>query len=201
MIRRVLSKLKRVIRDTPPPPPAPFFSKDIFAGTSYFFGDYTYGKPEILHWGEDARLSVGRFCSIAEKVKIFLGGNHRTDWVTTYPFNALPEYFPAAKDIVGHPATKGDVVIGHDVWIGHGATIMSGVNIGDGAVIAAEAVLSKNVGPYEIWGGNPARFIKKRFDDETIEKLLQLKWWDWPIADIQERVAELCMEPDKVIKP
>jgi acetyltransferase-like isoleucine patch superfamily enzyme len=191
--------LKTSVRKPVPPAPRPFFSKDVFAGTHYRIGDFTYGSPEILHWGEDANLIIGKYCSIADRVKIFLGGNHRIDWVTTYPFNALPQFFPNAKEISGHPATKGDVVIGNDVWIGHGATIMSGVSIGHGAVVAAEAVVSKNIGPYEIWGGNPARFIKKRFDDETIERLLALNWWDWPESEIQERVAELCDTPRKIM--
>lgn len=98
---------------------------------SFPVGRHTYGNPEIIEWGEGATLSIGAFCSIAEGVAIFLGGNHRLDWVTTYPFNYLWE---CGAGFQGHPATKGDVVIGNDVWIGRNAAILSGVHIGDGAV-------------------------------------------------------------------
>ncbi len=142
---------------------------------NYHIGNHTYGNPRIYSWGEGATLKVGSYCSIAANVKIFLGGEHRLDWVTTYPFSDLnPKY----KHIKGHPTSKGDVNIGNDVWIGTEAIIMSGVNIGDGAVIAARAVVTKNVQPYSICGGNPARFIKNRFDEETINELLRIRWWD-----------------------
>ena len=100
------------------------FLKDRFP--DYEIGKWTYGKPQIMSWGEGAKLKVGSFCSFAEDVKVFLGGEHRTDWVTTYPFNILWE---SAKNFTGHPFTKGDVVIGNDVWIGDGAIILSGVSI------------------------------------------------------------------------
>src|ERR1035437_8628156 len=94
-----------------------FFTKDVLVGRGYKIGDYTYGSPTVLHWGEAVTLEIGKFCSIADDVTIFLGGNHRIDWVTTYPFNVLPQYFPTGKDISGHPASKGDIIIGNDVWI------------------------------------------------------------------------------------
>lgn len=155
-------------------------------------GDYTYGNPKILHWGESAKLRVGKFCSIADEVKIFLGGNHRADWITTYPFPALKEEWPEAQDIEGHPATRGDVIIGNDVWIGNGAIILSGVRIGNGAVIGAGAVIRQDVEPYSIVIGNPALEIKKRFKKEKIEKLLELEWWDWPVEKIRENIKTLC---------
>jgi len=155
-------------------------------------GKHTYGEPLILHWGENSKLTIGNFCSIADNVKIFLGGNHRIDWVTTYPFNALSDIWDNAKDIVGHPATKGNVIIGNDVWIGYGATILSGVTISDGAVIGAEAVVTKDVSPYAIVVGNPAREIKKRFSDENIKKLLKIKWWDWEDSEISKKIHLLC---------
>jgi len=139
-------------------------------------GRGTYGKPEILHWGEPATLKVGSFCSIARGVRIFLGGNHRIDWITTYPF---PVFRESARAIAGHPATKGDVIIGHDVWIGADATILSGIRIGNGAVIGACSVVTKNVPSYGIVAGNPAKLIRLRFTKEEIACLEELAWWNW----------------------
>lgn len=160
------------------------FTKNHFKDYPFVIGDYTYGLPEILWWGEPVKLSIGKYCSIANGVKIFLGGNHRTDWITTYPFSgrSLREDFPEAAEIKGHPTSKGDIFIGNDVWIGRDAKIMSGVTIGDGSVIAAGAVVTSDVLPYEIVGGNPARHISYRFDSSTISDLLEISWWnreDW----------------------
>jgi len=166
------------------------YTKDAFKNHSNIMvGDYTYGIPKVLHWGENAKLKIGKFCSIADNVLIYLGGNHRTDWITTYPF---PILFPEASHIKGHPATKGDVIIENDVWIGNYAVILSGVTVGDGAVIGANAVVAKNVSAYSIVVGNPAREIKKRFSEEEIEILLKIKWWDWPIQKIKENLELLC---------
>lgn len=167
-------------------------TKDIFAGRKFEIGEYTYGSPSVLFENDDANLVIGKFCSIAENVTIFLGGNHRTDWNTTYPFNVLFKDFPKGKEVKGHPATKGSVVIGNDVWIGKNAIIMSGVTIADGAVIAAGAVIAKNVGPYEIWAGNPGKLLRKRFENNKIEELLSLKWWDWDISKINDNLDFLC---------
>ena len=169
-----------------------FYTKDFFKDMPYIIGEYSYGLPKVLHWGEDANLIIGKFCSIADNVTIFLGGNHRVDWITTYPFNKLNNEFPTATDILGHPSTKGNVIIGNDVWIGYGSTIMSGVKVGDGAVIGACSVVTKDVKPYEIVAGNPAKFIKKRFDDEVITQLLDIAWWNWPIEKINSEVCFLC---------
>jgi acetyltransferase-like isoleucine patch superfamily enzyme len=169
-----------------------FYTKNVLKREDCIVGDHTYGKPEILEWGEGKKLFIGKYCSIASRVNIFLGGNHRTDWLTTYPFNVINDDFPAALAITGHPSSKGDVIIGNDVWIGFGATIMSGVSIGDGAVIGAYTVVTKDVEPYTIVAGNPMRIIKKRFDDTTIQKLLALKWWDWDEKKINEHIAILC---------
>ncbi|MCL9805118.1 CatB-related O-acetyltransferase [Flavobacterium amniphilum] len=178
---------------------AVFFTNEFDAYKNHSIGDYTYGNPLLLFENDAAKLKIGKFCSIAGEVKIFLGGNHRTDWVTTYPFNDIPGHFEEANHITGHPATKGDVEIGNDVWIGYGAMILSGVKIDDGAVIAAGSVVSKNIGPYEIWGGNPAKLIKKRFSDEEIRQLLKSKWWDWPIDEIRKNVGYLCSDEIKNI--
>lgn len=153
-------------------------------------GEYTYGNPLILDWGEGANLYIGKFYSIADNVVIFLGGEHRTEWITTYPFSAqvFNLEWPEANQIKGHPKTKGDVVIGNDVWIGYKTTILSGIKIGDGAVVGTQSVVTKNVDPYTIVAGNPAKLIRKRFDDKIIKKLLQLKWWNWPINKIKENI-------------
>lgn len=169
-----------------------FFTREFLIGKEFTIGEYTYGKPQVLFKNSGHKLFIGKFCSIAEDVKIFLGGNHRTDWITTYPFNSLPEYFPESNKIKGHPASKGDVEIGNDVWIGRGAMVLSGVSVGNGAVIGAGAVVSSNVGAYEIWAGNPARFIKKRFSDEEIDALQKIKWWDWEINKIKANTHLLC---------
>lgn len=156
------------------------------------FGKYSYGKP-IVHWqNNDAKLIVGNFCSIANNVNIYLGGNHRTDWVTTYPFGHIHKTVFNSFNGVGHPSTKGDVIIGNDVWIGSDVTIMSGVSIGDGAVIANNSHVVKNVEPYSIVGGNPAKFIKYRFTPEQIEKLLLIKWWFWDDKKINTFAPLLC---------
>lgn len=136
----------------------------------------SYGNPKILDWGEGATLRVGKFCSFAKDVTIFLGGNHRVDWITTFPF---PVFRKSARQIKGHPSTKGNVIIGHDVWIGDGAAILSGVIIGNGAVVGARSVVTKNVPPYAIVAGNPATIIRHRFTNDEIAILMDLKWWDW----------------------
>lgn len=149
----------------------------------YDIGDWTYGAPTVLSWGEGANLRIGRFCSIADGVEIMLGGEHRSDWVTTYPFNVLCEQ---AYCFTGHPATKGDVIIGNDVWIGRKALILSGVTIGDGAVIGAYSVVAKDIGPYSIVAGNPAKLYRLRFDEQTVAALLRIAWWEWPLEKIAE---------------
>lgn len=166
------------------------------AGRSAFHaGRFTYGIENIRvqEWGQGTVLKVGAFCSIGYGVQVFLGGNHRIDWITTFPFgHVFPEEL-GGTDIHGHPATNGDVIIGNDVWIGHGATIMSGITIGDGAVIAANATVVKDVMPYDVVGGNPAKVIKSRFSDDIKALLLKLAWWDLPvdvIKDINKRLSE-----------
>jgi len=152
-------------------------------------GDFTYGFPIVRSWGEkNARLKIGKFCSIGEHVQIYLGGNHRTDWITTYPFNVLlKDQYPGIDGEVA--ATKGNVIIGNDVWIANDALILSGVTIGDGAVIAAGAVVTKDVMPYEIVGGAPARALKTRWSACSVFKL---HWWDWPLEKLAEAIPFLC---------
>ena len=157
------------------------------AYAKYSIGRFTYGEPTVLDYG-DATLKVGSFCSISDGVKVLLGGNHRADWLTTYPF---PELWPEAQGMPGHPATKGDVIIGHDVWIGLDALILSGVHVGDGAIIGARSVVTKSVAPYAIVAGNPARQIRKRFPEEVIARLLEIQWWQWPSEKISAALPHL----------
>lgn len=161
-------------------------------------GRFTYGTEHlsIRQWGEGAALTIGSFCSISSAVTIFLGGNHRPDWITTFPFGHIYQAQLGGTAIQGHPATAGDVRIGHDVWIGHGVTVMSGVTVGDGAVLAANANVVKDVAPYAIVGGNPARHVRDRFDPEVRDLLLELRWWEWPVETIRQRTADLCSAPD-----
>jgi len=124
---------------------------------------------------------VGSFNSIASDQSVFLGGNHRTDWLTTYPFGHIfTEQFPGGliNGLRGHPTSKGDIIIKNDVWIGFGCTIMGGITIGNGSVLAAKYVVSKDVSDYAIVGGNPAKVLKYRFPDEVIQLLLEIAWWD-----------------------
>jgi virginiamycin A acetyltransferase len=121
---------------------------------------------------------------------IMNGANHLTDAISTYPFAIFGNGWEEAMEGKTYPS-KGDTVIGNDVWIGHHATIMAGVEIGDGAIIAANATVVKDVAPYSVVGGNPARLIKKRFSEEKIEQLLELQWWNWDIEKITQNVSAL----------
>ncbi len=156
-------------------------------------GEGTYGRPSIYFWDDQTKIKIGKYCSIATEVRVILGGEHRLDWVSTYPFMEFQDKWPTSKGIQGHPSSKGNIEIGNDVWIGHGATILSGVSIGDGAVIAAGSVVTKSVEPYSIVGGNPAKLIRVRFDNETVNELLNIKWWDFGQENIG-RILPLLLE-------
>ncbi|WP_122803127.1 CatB-related O-acetyltransferase [Pseudomonas syringae] len=159
--------------------------------TRHQFGVGSYGIPEILEFDPQAILQVGAYTSMAEGVKILLGGGHRTDWLSTYPFPAMVDKL---GDIEGYAPSKGDVVIGSDCWICTGAMILSGVTVGHGAVVAAGSVVTRDVEPYAVVGGNPCRFIRWRFEQPTRELLLQSAWWDWPMDEIKSIARDLCTE-------
>lgn len=161
------------------------FMRDNPQFSRYQIGEGTYGSPAVLAWGTETTLQIGNYCSLAEGVVIMLGGEHRLDWVSAYPFN---RFMPSASHITGHPHSKGDVVIGNDVWIGREALLLSGIKVGDGAVIGARAVVSKDVAPYSIVAGNPARHIRYRFEPEIIARLEGLAWWNWPVEEIEKAV-------------
>lgn len=164
--------------------PVSCWTRDDSQYSAFEIGAWTYGHPSVLSAAEGtATLRIGRFCSIADGVTIMLGGNHRVDWVTTYPFNVL---FHDAAHFKGHPHSKGDVVIGNDVWLGRGALILSGVSIGNGAVVGAHSVVSRSVPAYAMAAGNPARVVRLRFSEEQVRALERIAWWDWPIEKIRE---------------
>ena len=138
-------------------------------------------------------LEIGKFCSIACGAKfLFTSANHTQASLSTYPFPIFfEEWGLDVQDITNAWDNKGDIIIGNDVWIGYEAVIMSGVTIGDGAIIASRAVVTKDVPPYTIVGGVPAKTIRKRFSDDDIAALQKMKWWNWPIEQIQAHISEI----------
>jgi virginiamycin A acetyltransferase len=178
------------------------YLKNIVKNPNIIVGDYTYyddvENPEnferhvLYHFDfEGDKLIIGKFCSIAAEVKFIMNGaNHRTDWFTNYPFPifgnsweiAMPDNWP----------NKGDTIIGNDVWLGYDSLILPGIQIGDGAIIAARAVVTRHVAPYTIVGGNPAVEIRKRFPDNIINELLEIRWWNWPVEKINRNLKAIC---------
>lgn len=178
------------------------FLKNIVKNPNIIIGDYTYyddfenvenfEKNVKYHFDFiNDKLIIGKFCMIASDVKFIMNGaNHLTNALTTYPFAIFGHGWEKAMDGKVYPQ-KGNINIGNDVWIGYNATIMAGVTIGDGAIIATNSTVVKDVAPYSIVGGNPATEIKKRFTDERISKLLELKWWNWDIEKITKNIGNL----------
>lgn len=153
-------------------------------------GDHSYGKL-VIHVGpgSDNGVRIGRYCSIARGVEFICGGRHRDDWISTYPFRARFDLDGAYLD--GHPKSTGEIVVGDDVWISSSACILGGVTIGAGAIIGAHSVVTKGVRPYAVVAGNPAREIRRRFDDQQVEALLRIAWWNWPGQKVRESVGAL----------
>jgi virginiamycin A acetyltransferase len=161
-----------------------------YANDFYPPADWAARLAPYLYPGAPERLVIGRFCQIAHGVRfITASANHDMTGLTTFPF---PVFDPATiEDYKAGFAGLPDTVIGHDVWIGHGALILPGVRIGSGAIIGAGAVVARDVAPYSIVAGNPARLIRPRFTPEVVERLLALCWWDWPLDRIRAAVPAL----------
>lgn len=175
------------------------YLKSVIKDPSIIVGDYTmyndfvndptmFEKNNVLyHYPiNHDKLYIGKFCSIACGVRfLFNSANHRLNSLSTYPFPIFFEEWGLSKSHVTNAwDNKGDIVIGNDVWIGYEAVILAGVKIGDGAIIGTRSVVTKDVPPYTIVGGVPAKPIRKRFSDDTIAALLAERWWDWPIDKI-----------------
>lgn len=187
------------------------FLNQIIDHPQIHIGDYTYYDDfeDVHNFVKNVKylfdftgdhLYIGKFCMIASGVTFIMNGaNHLTDAISTYPFAIFGNGWEGAMEGKEYPM-KGDIHIGNDVWIGYNATIMAGVTIGDGAIIATNATVSKDVPPYTIVGGNPAREIKRRFSDEKIERLLKIKWWDWSPDKITKNVKNLTgKDPDTLV--
>ena len=178
------------------------FLKNIIKNPNIIVGDYTYyddfehvenfEKNVKYHFDfVGDKLVIGKFCMIASDVKFIMNGaNHLSDSISSYPFAIFGNGWENAMEGKSYP-NKGDLIVGNDVWIGYNATIMSGIVIGDGAIIATNATVTKDVAPYTIVGGNPAKEIRKRFDEDTIKKLLAIQRWNWDIATISKNVQAL----------
>lgn len=178
------------------------FLKNIIRNPNIIVGDYTYYDDfeNVENFEKNVKyhfefigdkLRIGKFCMIASDVKFIMNGaNHLTNAISTFPFAIFGNGWENAMEEKSYPK-KGDIIIGNDVWIGYNTTIMSGVTIGDGAIIATNSTVIKDVEPYSIVGGNPAFEIRKRFPEEIITKLLELKWWDWDIEKITVNIQSL----------
>lgn len=182
------------------------YLKDVITNPNIEVGEYTmyndfvndpreFEKNNVLyHYPVNGdKLIIGKFCSIACGAKFMLtSANHKMSSLSTYPFPIFYEEWGLdAKDIRNAWDNKGDIIIGNDVWIGYEAVIMAGVTIGDGAIIGTRAVVTKDVPPYTIVGGVPAKPIRKRFDDATVERLIKLRWWDWEHEKIAQSIAAI----------
>lgn len=179
------------------------YIKNVVRNPNIIIGDYTYyddpvdsrnfERNVLYHYpfmGD--KLIIGKFCAIARDVKFIMNGaNHEMDAFTTYPFSIFSNGWEKVMPSMDELPYKGDTVIQNDVWIGYDATIMPGIQIGNGSIIASKSVVVRDVEPYSIVGGNPAKLIRKRFPDEVIDLLQGLRWWDWPIEKITDHLPIL----------
>lgn len=195
--------------------PSVCFIKNVITRPNIEVGDYTYYddtngadkfQDHVTHHYEflGDKLIIGKFCQIASGIKIIMNGaNHRMNSVTTYPFNIMGNGWEKVTPKLEDLPFKGNTIIGNDVWIGQNVTILPGVRIGDGAIIGANSVVTKDIPAYHIAGGNPCKIIRKRFNEELINYLEEIKWWDWEEEKIFNNLEILCssdLEKMKTIK-
>lgn len=188
------------------------YIKNTVKNPNIIVGDYTYyddtedsenfERNVLYHYpfmGD--KLIIGKFCAIAKNVKFIMNGaNHKIECFTTYPFSIFGNGWEKVTPKMEELPYKGDTVIGNDVWIGYDTLIMPGTKIGNGTIIASRSVVVGNIEPYTIVGGNPARIIRKRFDDKTIELLEELKWWDWTVEKITDNLEILVSKDIEELK-
>ena len=173
-------------------------AKNIFVGDYTYFDDRRYGADKFeennVLYNYDfskVKLVIGKFCAIAAETRFIMTGDHKLDAVSTFPFPIFGHGWESAFNVYDLPV-KGDIIVGSDVWFGYDSLIMNGVTIGNGAVIAARSVVVKDVPAYSIVAGTPAKVVKMRFDDQTIERLQKLAWWDWSIEKISKHLKLIC---------
>jgi virginiamycin A acetyltransferase len=180
------------------------FLKPLVANPNIVVGEYTYyddpdgpelfeAKCVLYHFpfvGD--RLVIGKFCALARGVRFIMNGaNHKISGISTYPFFIFGNGWETVMPQPGDLPYKGDTVIGNDVWLGYDVLVMPGIKIGDGAIVAASAVVTKDVPPYAVVGGNPAQVVKQRFSDEVVAELLAIRWWDWPVDKITRNLPAI----------
>ncbi|THV24588.1 CatB-related O-acetyltransferase [Glycomyces paridis] len=183
--------------------PRVVFLKPLIASEKIEVGDYTYyddpdaatrfEERNVLYSYGPEKLVIGKYCALATGTKFLMAGaDHPMVGVSTFPFAIFGgEWAERTFDIVMNVDSRGDTVVGNDVWFGYDTTVMPGIRIGDGAIIASGAVVTADVAPYTIVGGNPAKPIRSRFDEEGVEQLLRAAWWDWPVELVTEHARTI----------
>lgn len=184
--------------------PSLCFIKNVIKNPNIIVGEYTYYddingaenfESHVTHHYDfiGDKLIIGKFCAIAKGIEFIMNGaNHRINSITTYPFNIMGNGWEKSAPSLTDLKLKGDTIVGNDVWIGQNVTVMPAVHIGDGAIIGANSVVAKNIPPYSVAVGNPCEVKRKRFDEDLIEYLLQIKWWDWNSEKIFKNMEALC---------
>ena len=184
--------------------PSLCFIKNVIKNPNIIVGEYTYYddingaenfESHVTHHYDfiGDKLIIGKFCAIAKGIEFIMSGaNHRINSITTYPFNIMGNGWEKSAPSLSDLKLKGDTIIGNDVWIGQNVTILPAVHIGDGTIIGANSVVAKNIPPYSVAVGNPCEVKRKRFDEDLIEYLLQIKWWNWNAEKIFKNMEALC---------
>lgn len=152
-------------------------------------GRYSYNAP--VRRGDMNTITIGSFTCLGALVVCDSGFNHNRKFVSTFPFSVV---FNECRHLEGHPLKPGDIIIGSDCWVGENSLIMGGVTIHSGSIVGARSIVTKNIPPYEVWAGSPAKFIRKRFTDEQIEKLLEITWWNWELSKVIENTHLIMSE-------